>query len=324
MAAANSIPNKHRHPRPRASPAARLDLKIGFACNNHCLFCAQGDKRSRLANKPWGEIIAELEKAATAGVRGVVFTGGEPTLHPQLTRSVAAARALGYTKIQIQTNGRRFAYRDYCETLAAAGANEFSPSLHGADPETHDTLTRSPGAWRQVVAGLKNLKRLGLRVFTNTVVVRDNYKDLPKLARLLVDLRVDQFQFAFVHIVGSAARHRTRIVPRKHAAVPFMLQGLDIGRRAGIACFTEAVPLCLLPGREDYAAERMIPDGPVVDAGIRLESWRHYRTTQGKAKRPACRTCRHDADCEGPWREYPKLYGWKEFIPVRLPGDTRA
>jgi hypothetical protein len=38
---------------------------------------------------------------------------------------------------------------------------------------------------------------------------------------------------------------------------------------------------------------------------------------QGKSKRAECRSCRWDARCEGPWKEYPELFGWDEFRPVR-------
>ena len=188
---------------------------------------------------------------------------------------------------------------------------------HGSRPELHDAQTHSPGAWRQAVAGIRNLKRLGLRVLTNTVVTKLNYRDLPALANLLVHLGVDQFQFAFIHIVGAAARAARKIVPRKTEAVPYMLEGMRIGRAAGIGCYTEAVPYCLLRGFEECAAEMAIPDGPVIDLDFRLESWERYRTAVGKAKRAECRGCRHDAICEGPWREYPELFGWDEFVPVR-------
>jgi len=295
----------------------RLDIKIGFACNNRCDFCAQGDKRRVLGRRPLARIVGELKAAARQGVRGVVFTGGEPTLHPRLAQAVRAAKRAGFESIQIQSNGRKFAYPDYCRSLRDAGANEFSPSLHGSGPRLHDAQTHAPGSWRETVAGIRNLKKLGLHVLTNSVVTKLNYRDLPALARLLVRLGVDQFQFAFIHIVGAAAREGRGIVPRKSDAVPYMLEGMRIGRAAGVPCYTEAVPYCLLDGLADCACERLIPDGPVVDLDFQLKSWEKYRTATGKAKRPRCRACRHDGVCEGPWREYPELFGWDEFVPVR-------
>ena len=29
----------------------RVDVKVGFSCNNYCKFCVQGDKRDRFEDK---------------------------------------------------------------------------------------------------------------------------------------------------------------------------------------------------------------------------------------------------------------------------------
>ena len=140
---------------------------------------------------------------------------------------------------------------------------------------------------------------------------------LPDLARLFVRAGVAQYQFAFVHLVGAAASAPRALAARKSEAMPYVLEGLRVGREAGVPCYTEAVPLCLLPGFEGHAAERLIPDGPVLDHGVSLDSWESWRVGQGKSKRAECRSCRWDARCEGPWKEYPELFGWDEFRPVR-------
>ncbi len=237
-------------------------------------------------------------------------------MHPWLPGAVKKAKDLGFTAIQVQTNGRRFAYPEYCLELKKAGVTEMGPSLHGSTPEIHEGLTRAPGSFGEVVGGIRNCKKLGLYVLTNSVITEKNYKDLPALARLLVRLGVDQFQFAFVHLVGTAWENRKTLTPKKSKVLPYLRRALDIGRAGGARCYTEAVPFCLLRGYEDCVAERIIPEGPVADANFYLESYGDYRRNQGKAKRPACRACRWFAECEGPWKEYPALYGWGEFKPV--------
>ncbi|OGR77153.1 MAG: hypothetical protein A2X32_07685 [Elusimicrobia bacterium GWC2_64_44] len=304
----------------------RIDIKIGFNCNNLCDFCAQGGKRSRIGLKSLAEIKRTLERARREGVTGAVFTGGEPTLHPDLVKAVRAARALGYESVQVQTNGRRFAYLDYCAELKAAGVTEMGPSLHGSTAEIHEALTRAPGSFREVVQGMVNCKKLGMYVLTNSVITSVNYKDLPALARLLVHLKVNQFQFAYVHLVGSAWENRKTLAPKKTAVLPYLRRALDAGLAAGTACYTEAIPFCLMKGYEACVAERVIPEGPVADADFYIESYGDYRRNEGKAKRTECRACRWFAACEGPWREYPELYGWDEFKPVKgkkVPGPAR-
>jgi len=304
----------------------RIDLKIGFDCNNLCDFCAQGGKRARTGRKSLAEIKRLLLKARRSGVEGAVFTGGEPTLHPDLLPAVRAARAMGYDSVQVQTNGRRFAYYDYCRELKEAGVTEMGPSLHGSTAEIHEALTRAPGSFKEVVRGILNCKKLGMYVLTNTVITSVNYKDLPALARLLIHLGVNQFQFAYVHLVGSAWENRKALAPRKTAVLPYLRRALAAGIKSGTACYTEAIPFCLMKGYEQCVAERVIPEGPVADADFYIENYGDYRRSEGKAKREECRACRWFAACEGPWHEYPELYGWDEFKPVkgaRVPAPRR-
>lgn len=103
----------------------RVDMKVGFACNNLCVFCVQGDKRHHYPQRSFEEICQHLKAEYDKGLRAVVFTGGEPTVHPDLVSAVRYARDLGYVSIQIQSNGRKFADEEYLDSLIEAGANEF-------------------------------------------------------------------------------------------------------------------------------------------------------------------------------------------------------
>ena len=299
-----------------APSAARVDLKVGFACNNRCVFCVQGTKRERFGARPVEE-LRDILRRERPRVDAVVFTGGEPTVRRDLPELVAHARELGYRTIQIQTNGRMLAHRAYLERLVAAGATEFSPALHGHVAALHDHLTGAPGAFAQTVTGIRHLKAMGRFVLTNSVVTRSSYRHLPELARLLVSLGVDQFQLAFVHPVGTAATLFDSVVPRMELAAPYLMAALQVGLDSGRRAYTEAVPPCVLPGYEACVAEQYIPRTAIYDAESTIADYTRYRRDEGKAKGPACRDCRHDAACEGPWREYPARYGWGEFVPVR-------
>lgn len=295
----------------------RVDLKIGFNCNNHCTFCVQGDKRSRFSPKPMNELEAKLKEGRSKGAEQVVFTGGEPSVHKSFLPAIRLARNMGYESIQIQTNGRMFCYPDFCEKTVEAGATEFSPSLHGSTAKLHEFLTGAEGSYLQTVTAIRNLKKLGVMVLTNTVITRANYRDLPVLARLFVRLGVDQFQFAFVHIAGTALKNQEWLVPRKSLAEPWIKKGLDIGLVAGRTVMTEAIPYCLMSGYEDYVAEKIIPETVIYDAEGTIESYSKYRHDEGKVKGEACRECARFDSCEGPWKEYPELFGWDEFVPIK-------
>lgn len=298
------------------APSARIDVKVGFACNNHCLFCVQGDKRARFAPRSAEELRSLLGRERSRA-DSVVFTGGEPTVRKDLPELVACAKALGYRTIQIQSNGRMFAHASFVQRLVQAGANEFSPALHGHTAALHDYLTSAPGSFAQTVAGIRNLKAAGQFVLTNSVVTRSSYRHLPELARLLLGLGVDQFQFAFVHPVGTAGDLFDQVVPRMELAAPYLKAALQVGIDAGRRAFTEAVPYCILRGYESCVVEKAIPRTAVFDAQTTIEDYTRYRLDEGKLKGPNCPGCVYFSDCEGPWREYPERLGWSEFQPVR-------
>ena len=295
----------------------RLDLKVWFACNNMCLFCVQWDKRFKYAPKTKEQIFKELEEWRQDWITYVVFTWWEPTVHPNILDAMNYAKEIWYTQIQLQTNWRTFSDMEFAKKLVKAGLNEFWPSLHWFKPETHDNLVKAKWAWKQVVQWIKNAKKLWLYTVTNTVITKQNYRELPMMALLFTKLWVDQFQFAFPHILWSAEKNKWEIVPRKSEIISYVHKALDIWKKAWKICMTEAIPFCFMQGYEWAIAEyKYMPDTKVKDAAWTVESYEEYRWTEWKAKWPQCKKCKLNNICEGPWREYPEMYGWKEFIPL--------
>jgi cyclic pyranopterin phosphate synthase len=295
----------------------RADLKTGYNCNSNCVFCVIGDKLFT-GDRPTEECLEEL-RLSRATCDDVVFTGAEVTIRPDFFQLVAAAKRLGYRNVQIQTNGRMFAYREFCERAIRAGANEFSPSIHGHVARLHDGLTRSSGSFDQIVAAIRHLRALGQRIVTNTVATRQNARHLPALARMLVELKVDQFQIAFPHPTGHAETYFNGVVPRMRELAPFVREALAVGIAAGVRCMAEAMPYCQLPGFERYIAELHIPPTEIVYDGFVVPDYKRDRMDRGKTRFAQCATCRFEPMCEGPWREYPEHLGSDEFQPVAGP-----
>ncbi len=297
------------------SDVRRIDLKVGFSCNNRCRFCVQGDKRDRYPDKDTATLLQALEQGREHADE-VVLTGGEVTIRKDLPEIVKHAASLGYRVIQLQTNGRILSAKRAVDKLVAAGVTEFSPALHGPTAEIHDTLTGVSGAFKQTVRGIRNVKAAGMPVITNSVITRANHTLVDELTALLIALGVDQLQLAFVHALGTAGANFTEIVPRLSDTQPYVLKALARARAAGMTAFTEAIPLCFLPGAERHAAEWIIPVTRILDAEHVVENYTWTRLHEAKLKGPQCGECALEPHCEGPWREYPEHFGWEEFVPV--------
>ena len=74
------------------------------ACNFRCPFCHNGESVLNAQSElDFGEILAYL-KTRTGLVDAVVFSGGEPTLEPDLEVKIKAVKSLGFL-IKLDTNG---------------------------------------------------------------------------------------------------------------------------------------------------------------------------------------------------------------------------
>lgn len=296
----------------------RIDIKILFDCSNMCLFCVQWDKRLKFWWLKLEKIKTDLDKWIKDGAQWVVFTWWEPTLHKDLISAVKYAKKIWYTNIQIQSNWRSFSDLEYCKNLIKAWVNEFWPSIHWFYPKTHDFLVQRPWAWKQVIQWLKNLHDLWQDVIVNIVITKQNYKELPKLATLLVWLWVKQYQFAFIHILWSADKNKLDIVPKKSDAISYIKAGLDIWKKNNIICMTEAIPYCFMKWYERAIAEsEYMPETQIFDAEQIIDSYNKYRWERWKIKWKPCQKCKLNNRCEWPWREYPEIYWWDEFKPIK-------
>lgn len=273
------------------------------------------------------------------GSEEVCFTSGEPTTRPELPDLVAIAKAQGYRKISVMTNGRRLSHLPYAALLAKAGMNRFYVSIHGHNKKLHEGLTRTPDSFEQTVAGLASitkLKRFGVELHTSTVITDRNMPFMLEIYRFLRQAGVDQVVFNVMQANGRADTYFEQIFPRYTeiaAAFRSFLQAVDEPKPMA---FLVDIPLCTTTGIADFNrgyVERYrhfdLESQAVLEATRRAD-----RAQEGKGrglvlvtrqdldeaerdKRQACETCKFNGQCEGVWRNYLKRYGWDEFNPVQ-------
>ncbi len=286
----------------------RLHVKVSARCNNNCIFCL--DDRARREDADAEGVAALL--AEHVGLREVLFTCGEPTIHPDLPRFVAMARRAGYESIGLVTNGRRLAYEAYCRSLIDAGLTEVTISIHGPSPRLHDALTRARSAFEQTLQGLRNVHRIGgsrgIRLISSTVVTRRNAGTLRELLERLADEGVDVMVVNVVEPSGSALDHFEAVFDSYTAladAVAAALEGFAQRDRVVV----EGLPLCTTT--------------PFLDcAGVREEihllegdDFRALPTDRGHVKPDACAGCRLSPRCAGIYESYARRRGTDEIAP---------
>lgn len=232
----------------------RATLELTRSCNQNCVFCA----RAGMPGLEEGVSFAQQLDALTG--EELTFIGGEPTLVPELTDLVARAKAKGFKRIGLQTNGLKLADERYTTGLAEAGLTDVHVTLLGADSAVHDYHSNTPGSFSAVMTAMGIARARGLALVASTVVTRSNFRVLAPLPQLLASKGVVAWQLAMANVAGNAVGAMDRVVPRHALALPYVLHALEAARRLGIEGFVRDAPLCLLG---PYANRNV---GPVGDA----------------------------------------------------------
>jgi uncharacterized radical SAM superfamily Fe-S cluster-containing enzyme len=116
-------------------------IPITSACNLDCPICYtlnKNDDAHRLSREDLQRILDHL-LADHDELDIVNFTGGEPTLHPELPEFLALCREAGIRRLTISTNGLKLRDEAYVKRLAALDAR-IVLSLDSFRPETDKAL----------------------------------------------------------------------------------------------------------------------------------------------------------------------------------------
>ncbi|QYK49283.1 MAG: GTP 3',8-cyclase MoaA [Phycisphaeraceae bacterium] len=166
-----------------------LRLSITDRCNFRCLYCMDPDVRfaPRETLLTSDEIVRVARVAEPLGVRKIRLTGGEPTLHPDLTTIIAGIRAATNVEIAMITNASHLS-REALGEWKAAGLARVTISIDSLRADRFARLTRSTSSPADVLAGVENVIAEGLKPLKlNAVLIRgfndDEATDLADLAR---------------------------------------------------------------------------------------------------------------------------------------------
>jgi GTP 3',8-cyclase len=153
-----------------------LRLSVTDRCNYRCVYCRTGTDGAQYSDLPIPEYLRMTRLLVDLGVEKVRITGGEPLLRDGLTgliKELASLRTLSGTPLDLAltTNGHLLA--DLAAPLRAAGLNRITVSMDAVDPETFTRITRVPGSFERVLAGIRAARAAGLDpVKVNCVLLR--------------------------------------------------------------------------------------------------------------------------------------------------------
>jgi len=190
---------------------AQVDLTN--RCNLTCPVCFASANQAGYVSEPTYDMVVEmlwaLRNLKPHPATALQFTGGEPTVHPDFHRIVRTARELGFSHIQIATNGIMHADYAFAERSAAAGLHNLYMQFDGLDDAIYRKLRAEPLLELKLRA-IENCRKLGLKVCLVPTIVNDFNRDqVAKIFRFAVENAdvIPAIAYQPVTFTGRISRH---------------------------------------------------------------------------------------------------------------------
>lgn len=276
--------------------AKKLIMNVTYVCNNHCTFCAVGT-RTQIDGHPTRQ-REQLAKYRAQGVVMVDFDGGEPTLNPELIPLIKSARALGYQRINVTTNGRRCVYERYAAKLVNSGLTTLLFSVHGHDARTHAQQVGVAEAFEQTCAGIRNCLKYaprGVELGMNITVTKGNHDKIDKLAQLCWELGLRWMNIQFLTPFGRAT---SWVAPDTQKAADHAVEVIDAWADK-IRFQVINLPFCFMPNHQHLMQGDLAKlERHMVFVNNETVNLAEY-LAERRVRKPVCASCPHACFCGG-------------------------
>jgi len=228
-------------------------IQVLRKCNQKCIFCSNPENDNVLF---YDEVTRILDKYKKKGIKEVIFTGGEPTLHADLSKIIIYANHLGFV-CRIITNGQRISAKKYLQELVDAGLRKFHVSFYSYKPEIQNYLTQNKKSFVNLIKALTNLVDFDVQVTINTVINKFNADHLDKNILFLLKKfpYIKHFVFNNCDPYLNRASENKFVIPRLRDFKESLIRALKILQLAKKTFRIEKVPLCYIADFAEFSTE---------------------------------------------------------------------
>ena len=251
-------------------------------CNLRCNFCyAKKTEYMETATLKYENLKRIVDFCDEAKVKFIVFTGGEPTLYPQLIEILQYIKTKEHPMLPtIATNGIELEDLQYCKTLIDNGIGYIDISLKGKDSkECCEIVGRD--CYQQQLTAIRNLSTLPIEFTCSIVITEDNVNSLCDTVRNACTNGAKQFSFTFI-IDNEKSNYSDEAYLKFHS--PFALIESFISQMDELNAITEewwieySFPICvyteeqlrLLEGKLASPCQIHIENGITFDTDMNL------------------------------------------------------
>jgi cyclic pyranopterin phosphate synthase len=158
------------------------DLRVSITdrCNYKCVYCRTGEYGAQYPELAIDEYLKLIKLFVNLGIEKVRLTGGEPLLRNGLIELIQELSSLRTIKgerldLALTTNGHLL--DKLARPLKDAGLDRVTVSMDAVDAPTFERITRVPGSFKKVLAGVRAAKAAGLTPLKINCVLLRGFND---------------------------------------------------------------------------------------------------------------------------------------------------
>lgn len=220
-------------------------IQVVRHCNHFCGFCSN-------PTTPYVHTFDTMKVLVDDFVRrqyfGVILTGGEPTLHPELPRIAAYASAQGL-HVRMITNGTRLADPEFARAVAEAGVKIVHVSVYSVRPEVEEVLRGTPDTLEKAFAAVRHAHENGIEININCVINKLNADHLHENIEYWIREHPYIRHFVWNNLdpsMGRAEVNQAKFTPRLADFEVSLQKALQRLQSTGRTFRVEKVPLCYM------------------------------------------------------------------------------
>lgn len=203
-------------------------MEITDHCNISCPICMVDNKNQ------WQLSLQEAEKMMDSLIRCegvmeiVTFTGGEPTMHPQLLDLVKLGYKKGFKRVGVNSNGMKIATdEEFTKKLVDAGAY-VQLQFDGFDPKTYEALRGISNFTELKLKALDNIEKSGGQSLLIATILKGlNDHEIGKIVDFFLGKKfIHSLTFQPVAFTGSNGRFFSHDL-NDRMTLPDILDGID-------------------------------------------------------------------------------------------------
>lgn len=296
-------------------------IQVVRHCNHFCGFCSNPTTPYVHTFETMKVLVDDFVKR---GYFGVILTGGEPSLHPELPKICRYASDSGL-HVRMITNGTRLADPAFAKEMAQAGLKLVHVSVYSVRPEIEKQLRGTDGTLEKAFAAIHNANAEGIEVNINCVINKLNADHLDENIKHWLTHHPYIRHFVWNNLdpsMGRAEVNQDSFTPRLAEFELSLHRALRLLHRSGRTFRVEKVPLCYMSEfpwastetRKIVKGEERIVHFLDAKQTVRQTDWEHIYA-------PVCSQCSVRQICGGLF-DRGNAYDPAELYPLFVSRDA--